>query len=83
MSLDKFLIRNRNSKTNLLHLMDLFWPYFRKMKLFKPRALDFFNKEYIWSFCDYRNGLDLSQNLQESIDSIEEMIRLNGEETYC
>ena len=63
--------------------MDLYWPYFRKTKLFKPSALDFFKKEYVWSFRDYRNGIDLSQNLQESIDSINEMIRLNGEEAYC
>ena len=59
MSLEEFLIR----------LVDLFWPYFRKMRLFKPSALDFFKKEYVWSFCDYRNGTDLSMNLQEVIDS--------------
>ena len=56
------------------------------MRLFKPNALDFFEKEYIWSFCDYRNGTDLtdlSMTLQEVIDSTNELIRLNGEEIYC
>ena len=63
--------------------MDLFWPYFTKMRLFKPSPLDFFKKEYVSSFHDYRNGTDLSMNLQEVTDSTDELIRLNGEEVYC
>ena len=63
--------------------MDLFWPYFRKIRLFKPSALDFFKKEYVQSFCDYRNGVELSMNLQEVINSTDELIRLNSEEGYC
>ena len=42
MSLEEFLIRNRNIEQNLLMLVDLFWPYFRKMRIFKPEALIFF-----------------------------------------
>ena len=53
------------------------------MRLFKPSALDFFKKEYVWSFHDYRNGVELSTNLQEVIDSTDELIRLNGGEGYC
>ena len=83
MSLEEFLIRNRNNEQNLLRLVDLFWPYFKKMRLFQPNALDFFKKEYIWSFRHYRNGTDLSMTLQEVIDSTNELIRLNGEEIYC
>ena len=83
MSLEEFLIRNRNNEQNLLRLVHLFWPYFRKMRLFKPSALDFFKKEYVWSFRDYRNGVELSMNLQEVIDSTNELIGLNGEEGYC
>ena len=44
MSLEEFLIQNRNNEQNLLRLVDLFWPSFRKMRLFKPSALDFFKK---------------------------------------
>ena len=40
-SLEEFLIRNRNNEQNLLRLVDLFWPYFRKMRLFKPEAFNF------------------------------------------
>ena len=83
MSLEEFLIRNRNNEQNLLRLVDLFWPYFKKMRLFQPNALDSIKKEYIWSFRDYRNGTDLSMTLQEVIDSTDELIRLNGEEIYC
>ena len=83
MSLEEFLIRNRNNEQNLLRLVDLFWTYFRKMKLFKPSALDFFKKEYKWSFRNYKYGTDLSMNLQEVIDSTNELIRLNREEVYC
>ena len=56
---------------------------FLKNKLFQLNALDFFKKEYIWSFHDYRNGTDISMTLQEVIDSTNELIRLNGEEIYC
>ena len=80
MSLEEFLIRNRNNEQNLLHVVDLFWPYFRKMRLFKPSVLDFFKKEYVWSFRDYGNGVELSMNLQEVIDSKDKLIKLNGEE---
>ena len=80
MSLEEFLIRNRNNEQNLLHLVDLFWPYFRKMRLFKPSALDFFKKEYVWSFRYYGNSIELSMNLQEEIDSTNKLIKLDGEE---
>ena len=83
MSLEEFLIRNRKNEQNLLRLVDLFWPYFKKMRLFQLNALDFFKKEYVWSFRDYRNGTDLSMTLQEVIDSTDELIRLNGEEVFC
>ena len=80
MSLEELLIRNRNNEQNLLRLVDLFWPYFRKMRLFKPDALDFLKKEYRWIFRDYKNCTDLSMTLQEVIDSTNELIELNGEE---
>ena len=80
MSLEEFLIRNRNNEQNLLRLVDLFWPYFRKMRLFKPSALDFLKKEYVWSFRYYGNSIELSMNLQEEIDSTNKLIKLNGEE---
>ena len=83
MSLEELLIQNRNNEQNLLWLLDLFWPYFKKMRLFQPSALDFFKKEYVWSFRDYRNGTDLSMTLQELIDSTNELIRLNEEENFC
>ena len=50
MSLEKFLIRNRNNEQNLLCLVNLFWPYFRKMRLFKPSALDFLKKSMYGHF---------------------------------
>ena len=83
MSIEEFLLRNRKNETKLLKLVDLFWPYFRKMRLFKPDALDFFKREYKWSFRDYRNQVDLSMTLQEMIDSTEELIELNGKEFVC
>ena len=55
----------------------------KKMRLFQPNALDYFKKEYVWSFRDYRNGTDLSMTLQGVIDSTDELIRLNGEEVLC
>ena len=48
MSIEEFLLRNRKNETDLLKLVDLFWPYFTKMRLFKPDALDFFKQEYKW-----------------------------------
>ena len=83
MSIEEFLLRNRKNETELLKLVDLFWPYFTNMKLFKPDALDFFRKECRWTFCDYRNHVDFSITLQEVMDSTEELINLNGEEVVC
>ena len=83
MSIEEFLLRNRKNETKLLKLVDLFWPYFRKMRLFKPDALDSFKQEYKWSFRDYRNQVDLSMTLKETIDSTEELIELNGKEFVC
>ena len=76
LSLHRFSLKEKN-------LVDLFWPYFKKMRLFQPNALDPFKKEYIWSFRDYKNGTDFSMTLQEVIDWTDELIRLNGEEIYC
>ena len=42
MSLEEFLIRNRDNEQNLLRLVDLFWLYFKKMRLFQLNASDFF-----------------------------------------
>ena len=53
------------------------------MRQFQPNALDYFKKEYVWSFRGYRNGTDLSMTLQGVIDSTDELIRLNGEEVLC
>ena len=83
MSIEEFLLRNRKNETEFLKLVDLFWSYFTKMRLFKPDALDFFKQEYKWSFRDYRNHMDLSMTLQEVIDSTEKLIELNGEEVVC
>ena len=82
MSLEEFLIRNRNNEQNLLRLLGLLWLYFKKMRLFQPIALDFFKKQYVWSFRDSRNGTYLSMTLQEVIDSTDKLIRLNGEEVF-
>ena len=83
MSVEEFLLRNRKNEAELLKLVDLFWPYFQKMKLFKPDTLDFFKIEYRWIFGDYRNHAILMMTLQEVIDSTEELIKLNGEGKYC
>ena len=83
MSLEKFLTRNRNNEKNLLRLVDLFWPYFRKMRLIKPDALDFLKNEYKQTFRDYRNCVDVSMTLQEVIQSTNELVKLNGEAVYC
>ena len=81
--MEKFLTRNRNNEQNLLRLVDLFWPYFRKMRRIKPDVLDFFKNEYKWTFHDYRNCVDLSMTLQEVIDSTNELVKLKGEAVYC
>ena len=83
MSLEKFLTRNRNNEQNLLRLVNLFWPYFRKMRLIKPDVLDFFKNEYKSTFRDYRKCVDLSMTLQEVIDSTNELVKLNGKASYC
>ena len=56
----------------------------QKNEAIQTECLRFFLKrEYKWSFRSYKDGTDLSMNLQEVIDSIDELIRLDGEKVYC
>ena len=50
-------------------------------RIYLQRLLDETNENCCCSNCTF--CVRLTQILQESINSIEEMIRLNGEEVYC
>ena len=42
MSLEEFLIRNRNNEQNLLRLVDLLWPYFKKSEVIPTECFRLF-----------------------------------------
>ena len=77
-SYEKFLITNRNNEEKLQQVVDIYWNFIQEIKKEDQSALDFFNKEYVWTFRDYRQGVDIRSTLDEIIEHNEELITSNG-----
>lgn len=73
-SVERYLITYRNDEEKLLKVVDEYWVFIRKIKVEDSSALDFFNKEYVWTFRDYRQGIDIRSTLDEIIENNEEII---------
>ena len=72
------MITYRNDVEKLQKLVDIYWSFVRKLQQEDPSALNFFEKEYVWTFRDYRQGIDLRSELDQIIDSNEEIINSSG-----
>ena len=75
---ERFMITYRNDVEKLQKLVDIYWSFVRKLQQEDPSALNFFEKEYVWTFRDYRQGIDLRSELDQIIDSNEEIINSSG-----
>ena len=75
---EKYMITYRHDIEKLQSIVDIYWSFVKELQKEDPSALDFFNKEYVWTFRDYKNGIYLSSDLDEIIDSNEEIINSSG-----
>ena len=77
-SKEKFMIKNRKDVEQLQEIVDIYWSYVKKIQLEDASALNFFDKEYVWTFRDYRQGIDSRYELDQIIESNEEIINEHG-----
>ena len=75
---EKFMITYRNDVEKLQEIVNIYWSYVQKIKEQDESALDFFCKEYVWTFRDYRQCIDSRSELDQIIDSNEEIINKHG-----
>ena len=75
---EKFIITYRNDVEKLQEIVDIYWSYVQKIKEQDESALDFLCKEYVWTFRDYRQCIDSRSELDQIIDSNEEIINKHG-----
>ena len=76
------MISYRNDEEKLLKTVDEYWVFICNIKKEDATALDFFNKEYMWTFRDYRQGIDIRTTLNEIIEDNEDLIKRNGLENF-
>ena len=81
-SYERFLITHRNNPEKLQKIVDIYWNFIQQIKKEDQSALDFFNKEYVWTFRDYRQHIDLRSTLDEIIEHNEELISSNELEKF-
>ena len=77
-SKEKYMINYRHDVEKLQKIVDIYWSFVQQLQKEDPSALDFFNKEYVWTFRDYKNGTESRCDLDQIIDSNEEIITSSG-----
>ena len=75
---EKYMITYRHDVEKLQSIVDIYWSFVQQLQKEDPSALNFFNKEYVWTFRDYRQGIDSRCELDQIIDSNEEIINSSG-----
>lgn len=76
--LEKFMITHRHDVEKLQDVVTIYWTSVQKVQKEDPSALDFFNKEYVWTHRDYRNHYYSRCDLEQIIQSNEEIINSSG-----
>ena len=77
-SKEKYMINYRHNVEKLQSIVDIYWSFVQQLQKEDPSALNFFDKEYVWTFRDYKNGIDSRCELDQIIDSNEEIINSSG-----
>ena len=73
----KFLQKNYDNREKLEYFVDKIWPFFEKMHLLDKWSLDFFDKEYVWTMRNYREGTFSRLTLTEIIDDDKIFVKNN------
>ena len=77
-SFEKYLLTHRNDEKKLLKVVDNYFIFICKIQKEDPNALNFLDKEYVWSFTDYNSGVKIQQDIDELIENNEDLIERNG-----
>ena len=72
------MITYRNNVEKLQEIVDIYWSYVQKLQQEDASALNFFTKEYVWTFRDYKQGIDSRCELDQIIESNEKIIAEHG-----
>ena len=72
------MITYRNDEEKLQEIVSIYWSFVRKIQQEDASALDFFCKEYVWTYRDYKQGIYSRCELDEIIESNEEIINKHG-----
>ena len=81
-SKEKYMINYRHNVEKLQAIVDIYSFFVQQLQKEDPTALDFFTKEYVWTFRDYKQGIYNRCELDEIIDSNEEIINSSGLEHF-
>ena len=81
-SKEKFMVKYRHDVEQLQKVVSIYWSFIKEIRMEDPSVLDFFNKEYVWTFRDYKRCIDIRSDLDEIIDSNEEIINSSGLEHF-
>ena len=81
-SYEKYLITYRSNSEKLQKVVNIYWNFVQQIKKEDQSALDFFNKEYVWTFRNCRNHIDMRSTLDEIIERNEELITSNRLEKF-
>lgn len=76
--LEKYMVKHRHDVEKLQDLVAIYWTSVKKVQKEDPSTLDFFNKEYSWNHRDHRHCRYLSCDLEQIIQSNEEIINSSG-----
>ena len=65
----KFLQKFYNDRAKLEKFLNIISPFFEKIYSEDERSVEFFDKEYVWSLRNYKEGTYSTMTLDEIIDS--------------
>ena len=78
----RYMITYRENQEKLEVLIPRYWNFICKIKKKDSTALEFLDRSYVWTFRDYRQGIDCRLELDEVIKNDNELIDANGLEKY-
>ena len=73
----KFLQLNYDNRVKLEEFASKISPFFKRIERNDRRALEFFDKEYVWTLKDYSSATYYSMTLTEIIENNKDLVKNN------
>ena len=73
----KFLQLNYDNRVKLEEFASKISPFFKRIERNDRRALEFFDKEYVWTLKDYSSATYYSMTLTEIIENDKDLVKNN------